>query len=326
MATRKDIAFVMIGFFLASLIPGIASSQVATVTTDKPLYSPGDNVTVSGVAAADKLVAITVSRPDGVIILLVAAPADSQGKFSRTFKLPSDAIEGKYTYSASEGGTTKTTTFQVAGQITVTTDKVSYPPGEVVSISGTASSFTGVTVEVLNPVESMIFSTASTADSEGRYSASFQLLDDAILGIYTVTVKSAFGATATATFSVVAHAVFPVTILGVELMDSIGNPKLDFSAGETVLFSTGVQNSDVDSKSLLVSLQVLDPEFAVLFPKFIILTLESGQEFTFSPNVVLPTDAIDGTWTVESVVFSDFPSKGGVPLAQPIEVTFEVKS
>ncbi|MFQ5998129.1 MAG: hypothetical protein ACE5KO_02380, partial [Candidatus Bathyarchaeia archaeon] len=140
----------------------------------------------------------------------------------------------------------------------------------------------------------------------------FRLPRDMIDDTHT-TFAATGETTSLETFSVTTPTKLPIAISNVETLEANGNHRSIFAQGEKILISTTVQNTVTSNKDSLVSIQVLDPDVTVLPPTFVRLSLRAGQEFTFSPMVALPLDARIGTWTAETVVFSDFPSQGGVP-------------
>jgi len=89
----------------------------------------------------------------------------------------------------------------LASPINVSTDKDSYMPGELVTISGNAAAGALVSVEVRDPLASVIYSDVVTANTTGNYVTSFRLPIDAQTGTYTVYASAAEGTDST-TFTV----------------------------------------------------------------------------------------------------------------------------
>jgi uncharacterized protein YfaS (alpha-2-macroglobulin family) len=114
-------------------------------------------------------------------------------------------------------------------------------------------------------------------------------------------------------------------ITAITTRDSTGAVKTSFSAGEAVLPSATVKNTATASQSYLIAIQMIAPDGTVYPTNYIQTTLTDGQEFTFSPSFVLPSDAQTGTWSFEVSVFSDFPAQGGVAKADPVTQTFTVE-
>jgi len=119
-----------------ALAPVLAAAQslLVTVSTDKPSYTPGEQVVVSGYVLLDgtpvggALVAIQVSDPSGNPIVSRTRSTDSSGAYSVAFNLPLNAQEGTYTVYASasyQGHTASNSdTFQVTAHPTPTFDRI----------------------------------------------------------------------------------------------------------------------------------------------------------------------------------------------------------
>lgn len=89
----------------------------------------------------------------------------------------------------------------IAQTITVSTNKASYLPDELVTISGVADANAWVAVDVKNPQATSVFIDSVQANTLGAYSTAFRLSIDVVEGTYTVYV-SAPGATDSTTFIV----------------------------------------------------------------------------------------------------------------------------
>jgi hypothetical protein len=101
-----------------------------------------------------------------------------------------------------------------ASPITVTTDKASYSTGQTVVISGSATADAVVTVQVVNPAGTTIFTDVVTATSAGVFTTSFKLPQDAVTGTYTVYASATEGSN-TRSFTVTAAAPTPTAALSV---------------------------------------------------------------------------------------------------------------
>lgn len=83
-----------------------------TVTTDKTDYAPGELVTIFG--TADPNATVTIEVDDSLeVIFVVQVSANGTGNYTANFQLSADAIEGKYTVSASSEGEVAETAFTV---------------------------------------------------------------------------------------------------------------------------------------------------------------------------------------------------------------------
>jgi hypothetical protein len=91
----------------------------------------------------------------------------------------------------------------LAASLSVTTDKASYNLGQTVVISGQATAGAAVTVQVVNPAGTTIFTDVVTATSAGILTTSFRLPQDAPTGTYTVYASATEGS-ASKSFTVTA--------------------------------------------------------------------------------------------------------------------------
>jgi len=107
--------------------------------------------------------------------------------------------------------------------------------------------------------------------------------------------------------------------------DSTGAPKTSFVLGETVLVSAEVANAGTQSQPMLIVVQWTDPDLRAMAPVFIGVTLAPGQSFVYAPGLTLPlTGYTKGTWTAKIMVFSAWPSQGGVTIGAPVTITITV--
>jgi len=103
--------------FILIFILTVASLKVVpaslTVSTNKPSYTPGSVVVISGTTSPGTAVGIEVDSPSGVVVWITIVTSDSSGSFSSSFTLHSDAELGTYTVSASTSSGKATCTFSV---------------------------------------------------------------------------------------------------------------------------------------------------------------------------------------------------------------------
>ncbi len=119
----------------------------------------------------------------------------------------------------------------------------------------------------------------------------------------------------------------PANTTGEQTLDSTGAPATSFALGETVLASAEVSNAGATSQTMLIIAQLKDPELRVLAPSYISVPLAPGQSITPSISFPLPTTGYAaGTWTATIMVFDAWPALGGVPIGDPVTVTFTVTS
>jgi hypothetical protein len=88
-----------------------------TVAVSKASYLHGETVTVTGnlkendVAVPDEEVTVAIKEPSGEVLATLEAVTDSDGNYSVEWEVPSDAVPGTYTVTATGLGTSATTTF-----------------------------------------------------------------------------------------------------------------------------------------------------------------------------------------------------------------------
>ncbi|TLZ59631.1 MAG: hypothetical protein E6K13_09530, partial [Methanobacteriota archaeon] len=104
------IAFLLIGAALGALVVYAPNARAAaSISTDKPDYSPEEVVTIAGSGfVANGNVDMNVTRPNGVTDSWSVA-SDGGGAFTTTYQL--DGITGNYTVNASDGTNSATTSF-----------------------------------------------------------------------------------------------------------------------------------------------------------------------------------------------------------------------
>ncbi len=119
--------------------------------------------------------------------------------------------------------------------------------------------------------------------------------------------------------------IYPMRIMATETLDSLGATKNIFSQGETLVASAATQNAASTSLSLLITVQITDPDGTVFPTFFVRVTLSSSQKFTYRPGFTIPKNAKTGTWQFEVNIFDKFPAEGGVPFAQGITQSFTVR-
>ena len=101
------LSFMAASIFTVTMVPW--AHGAATIWSDKPDYSPGDTVVISGSGfLANVWVTITVSRPDSTTDTIYAL-TDGSGALIRNY--PLDGTVGTYTVTATDGTNRATTTF-----------------------------------------------------------------------------------------------------------------------------------------------------------------------------------------------------------------------
>ena len=94
----------------------------------------------------------------------------------------------------------------VGAQVTqVKTDKATYPPGDSITISGTAAKGAYVSIQVTNPTGTIVLLTNILPDESGAYQRQFKLPSNTVEGIYTIKASQE-GIVKTATFQIAEQA------------------------------------------------------------------------------------------------------------------------
>jgi hypothetical protein len=104
-------------------------------------------------------VAIQVTDPAGISILLATARCDSKGDFSKIFTLSKDSRWGNYTVSVASAGQIATVIFQLLFSGIVSVDKARYTAFETVTVTVVDQEKSG----------SLNVKATSQADPEGIY-------------------------------------------------------------------------------------------------------------------------------------------------------------
>lgn len=95
----------------------IVGTLAVTVATNKTLYTKGETVSITGTVkigtsgVAGETVALAVSPPSGDAYSLPSVTTDASGNFTASWTVPSTAVDGSYTLTATSRGVSKTATF-----------------------------------------------------------------------------------------------------------------------------------------------------------------------------------------------------------------------
>ena len=280
---------VMIGSLLYA---NLALAGDASVTVGMPAenqaYQPGDTVTINGTATNMTGVTVTVYN-SATAPVYTAQPAVTSGQFSTGFTLADDAITGTYTIRI--GGTGLSAPYirhflvqQNASTPSVTitqpTANQIFNPGNGVTISGTATNLTVVTVTVYNSGTAPVY-TAQPAVTSGQFSTGFTLASDAVTGTYTIRIGGT-GLTAIArTFLVQQSSSSPSVALTLPAADQTYNP------GGTITINGTAQNLTG------VTITILNGSASVFTTS---LAVTGGL---FSTSYTLPADAAVGNYKIQ---------------------------
>ena len=100
---------VLVAAIVLLATPAVGQAETTIIWTDKPDYSPGETVTISGSGFNPNAnIEITITRPDGVVDTGYTT-SDASGEFVYYYDL--NGIQGLYTVTATDGTNEATTTF-----------------------------------------------------------------------------------------------------------------------------------------------------------------------------------------------------------------------
>ncbi|MCD6444213.1 hypothetical protein J7L70_04345 [Candidatus Bathyarchaeota archaeon] len=157
----------LLAFLVLLAAPASFAATVAVeVSTDKPSYTLGDTVTISGsvtedgTAKAGAYVNIEVRDPAGTLRYADVVKTGTDGSFSTSFKLAETLPTGTYTVKAFYGGVSVSTTFVAAKapefSLSLSKDVLVVPQGWYDSVV--------LSIEAVGPYEYNVELSASTPD------------------------------------------------------------------------------------------------------------------------------------------------------------------
>jgi uncharacterized protein YfaS (alpha-2-macroglobulin family) len=292
-------------------------------------------------------VEVQIFDPNGNLIHIGKSNPNNAGykRYVYDYSIQGDALPGTYRIHVSlqdpiapsilqgiegEGQFTVVTTCIIRLSLNLDVDKLSYAPGEVVTLTAmvkeelicpiTTSTaefqpLPGVEVvfEVRNPLGSVIASGSAATGADGVARKSFTLPQDAMVGVYSAYASTTYhglSASNNVRFSVTRG--FHVS-LTLSTTDPDGNPKSEFRRGEAVAAKITVRN---DGGARIGGAHILatfyDSNNVPVSFSFDILDLGVGEERTSIKGFTLSPSAAIGTYRVEVIVLTDFLANGGV--------------
>lgn len=106
-----------------------------------------------------------------------------------------------------------------------------------------------------------------------------------------------------------------ITIGPITTTDQEGNPKTTFNPGDIIEFWFVVENvGNLPLTRGLISALILDPSNTPVYLSYTFENLASGASKKFIMGYWIPLDATAGNYTVKVMVFTNWPSKGGIGL------------
>jgi len=111
---------------------------------------------------------------------------------------------------------------------------------------------------------------------------------------------------------------YKINITSLITMDQNGNPTNNFLKGDIVQFGFTITNlggaENLPLENGLIAIQIQDPAQTITYLAYTYSDLRRGESKDFIFGYKIPTDAPTGTYTVKVMVFTDWPSEGGLGL------------
>ena len=184
----------------------VRRSYKVLLTTDKPIYQPGQQVLIRALAvgafdhkpAAGSPIEVTVSDAKGNKVYRQASTTSDYGVASWSFQLAGEVNHGAYKITATLGDTSSEVTVTVKPyvlpkfKVTATTDETFYRPGQLVTGQVEAAYFFGKPVEggrvqlagwVYDVERQQVLDLAGQADADGKLPFEFKLPDYLVGGL-----------------------------------------------------------------------------------------------------------------------------------------------
>lgn len=99
-----------------------------------------------------------------------------------------------------------------------------------------------------------------------------------------------------------------------EITDQNGNPVTNFTQGDLIEINFTVRNLGVPFSQAIISVTITNPSDSVVFLTYTFEDFSLQMMKTFVFGYRIPSDALTGTYTVKTMIFTDWPSEGGVGL------------
>ena len=105
-----------------------------------------------------------------------------------------------------------------------------------------------------------------------------------------------------------------INITYLAITDQTGNQVTNFTKGDIVQLNLTIRNTGVPFANALISTVILDPSSSVAFLSYTFEDFSVGTEENFILGYRIPQDAPVGAYTAKVMIFTDWPSEGGVGL------------
>jgi len=285
---------------------GVPENSTSNLTPKPPIYL-GRNKTLS----LNLTISTTSNTPLGLYTLNITASTDRIAK-------------------------SNTVILNILGPdlfVSTLTEKNAYSRGESVAIIGTVveAGYRGVfdadvSIKIIDPTGTRVYSAATRTVKLGYYYHTFTLAEDAPAGtyvIFTSASKEGFkDARAYTTFTVTSGKP-SIKITSVKITDATGNVQTTFTKEAMVTVWVTVQNQGLDLENGLIWIEIDDPNDTPIAVMYQYATVSQGQTSTVGFSAKISTDQPIGEYAARAFVSDKLISQGGRFLAIK-EATFIV--
>jgi len=118
---------------------------------------------------------------------------------------------------------------------------------------------------------------------------------------------------------------YPITVQSVETLDESGNRCSEFRPYDMVLIHVVLNCNNSVSQPIryMGVVKVENPDGVMISYGSVMSEIAPGKQQEFTVGIVL-VSPVTGTYMVTVYVWSDWPSKGGIPLSDPVQINFKV--
>ena len=168
-------------------------SGVITIQTTRSEYMQGEQILILGkTSSGNSLLDVTITDPSGKIIKKFETFSNQDGVFTiDNFRIPIDGDLGKWKIDAKSGGNFDKIEFTVESdtdEMEVILDKDSYNKTEIMTIQGSGSSGSTVSIKIFNSDGEKIDELNITPKSNGNFLTIWQIPNNILPGQYEVTL------------------------------------------------------------------------------------------------------------------------------------------
>lgn len=185
----QDVAVFTVGLILG------AAGEIEMQAT-KQEYTQGDGILVLGSAKPNSLLNLKFSNPAGETVRQKDVFTDKNGKFAdSSFRIPADGAQGVWIVRAESGANYAEAKINVGGTVanefTISIDKTSYKPKDMLKISGVAGGKSqSVAVSIYDSTGKKIVDLNTFTTSDGIFKLDWIIPIDTPLGDYKVSAKT----------------------------------------------------------------------------------------------------------------------------------------